>query len=79
MSLQLAFLEEALDEAAEALEYLERARPGRGLAFKEALADAFDRIVQSPEIGASAEFANATRRWKLARFPSSVINILTEG
>lgn len=73
----IAVLAEALSEAREAVDSLEAARPGLGSAFTTALAQAFLRLEAHPEIGASAEFANATRRWKLARFPYSIIYILS--
>jgi toxin ParE1/3/4 len=42
------------------------------------LQEAFERIERFPEIGANAEFGWTTRRWKLARFPYSIIYLGTE-
>jgi plasmid stabilization system protein ParE len=72
---EIHVLEEAVIEAQQALEHLEAARAGLGAAFERALAQAFRHLQQFPESGASAEFANATRRWKLARFPYSIIYV----
>ncbi len=76
MSKPIVVLEEAFAEASDAIDYLEDSRPGLGAAFTAALAETYGRLQAHPEIGASAELGNLTRRWSLARFPYSIIYLV---
>jgi plasmid stabilization system protein ParE len=71
--LKFEIIEEAVLEAQQAAEYLDRARPGLGEAFITALEDEFARLQGNPDIGVSADFGHTTRQWRLARFPYSII------
>lgn len=73
MNRPIVVLEDALVEARYAVDSLEAARPGRGVAFTAALRTALERLQRNPEMGRSVEFADTARYWRLARFPYSIV------